>query len=124
MVDGQYGNRECVMSDYIRRGKKWKVFFTNFSKEEQTLFLFSQLADTSETKIHTCPCFVATNGEVAVYALQKIFNKNWYELSNFEGYALKDGTDCSNNEQAWLRQILEDEKGRLQLKQAWEYEAN
>lgn len=122
--NGKFGNEECVMTDFRRRGKKWLVFYSNFSKAEQTNFLLSQLADTSATKIHTCPCFIAANGEVAVYALQYIFRKNWYDLEGFEEYATSEGTDCTNNEQAWLLEILTKKKKRDNLKAAWERELN
>lgn len=65
--DGSFGGEGCVLTDDFK-GNGWKSFFSQ-PKEELKDFLIPQLADTSTTRIHTCPFFKATNGEVAVYCL-------------------------------------------------------
>lgn len=118
VINGRFGAEGCVMSDYFRKGNEWKSFFS-FSKTELTFFLVEKLSDTTETKIHTCPCYLATNGEVAVYALHKIHMINWYDLDYFKSYSLKKGSGCMNSQQAWLQEILSNEKQRELLANCW-----
>lgn len=116
--EGRLGNEGCVMTDIHSNGKLWKDLFRT-PKKELTEFLISQFADTATTRIHTCPCMPARNGEVAVYALQNIYKKNWYELDGFTKYGKKQGNGCTDNEQAWLWEILVDEKKRVKLEKEW-----
>jgi hypothetical protein len=116
--DGHFGSKGCVMSEFRGRGKKWEEFFS-LSKDTLTTFLITKLSDTTTTKIHTCPCMPAKNGEVAVYALQRIYKKNWYDLEGFTQYSKREGSGCIDNEQAWLWKILMNQESITALSKQW-----
>lgn len=116
--NGSFGNEGCVMSEYRKNRSGWNDFFA-YSKNKLTPFLIRKLSDTTSTKIHTCPCMFASIGEVAVYALQNIYKKNWYDLEGFEKYASKETSSCLDSEQSWLWDILENEKRREKLAKQW-----
>jgi hypothetical protein len=115
--NGVFGGEGCVMTE-SRKNDDWQKFFMQ-PKSILIPFLINQFKDTTQTKIHTCPCFLATNGEVAVYALQNIFKTNWYSLKGFEIYENREGSGCTDNEQTWLQAILLDENQRESLVNAW-----
>tara|TARA_B100000508_G_scaffold55003_1_gene42583 strand:+ start:3361 stop:4002 length:642 start_codon:yes stop_codon:yes gene_type:complete len=115
---GRFGNEGCVMSEFSRNPTGWSEFFAH-SEGELTPFLIKKFSDTTSTKIHTCPCMVARNGEVAVYALQNIYKKNWYDLNGFEQYASKETSSCLDSQQSWLWDILENEERREKLAEEW-----
>ena len=117
--DGVFGGRECVMS----RSKDWNVFFDRDPKELHD-FLIAQLSDTTTTRIHTCPFFNASVGEIAVYGLQNLYRVNWYDFKEFEKYKSKEVLSAKENEQAWLQAILEDEGNRKTLISCWEKKAS
>ncbi|WP_272151078.1 hypothetical protein [Tenacibaculum aiptasiae] len=94
--------------------KEWKKFSNN-KKEKLTEFLIKRLSDTTKTQIHTCPFFVATNGEMAVYALQHIHNKNWFDFNEFKSYKNKETKSAIEQKQIWLQNILKDKMGRKKL---------
>ena len=112
--DGNFGNEGCVFN----RNKEWNIFF-QYPKKELTNFLISQMNDTTTTRIHTCPFFSSTNGELAVYCLQKIYSKNWYDFKEFQNYKTRETTGADENTQSWLQQILIDKKQRLILERLW-----
>jgi len=125
--DGTFGSDACVMSDYKKTGgadNKWKLFFEAYSKKELTEFLLTQIPDTTATKIHTCPCMGAKNGEVAVYALHRLYGKSWYQLKGFEEYEKREGMGCFDNPQSWLWEILEDKARAQKLVEAWQQVAS
>ncbi|HUQ30994.1 MAG TPA: hypothetical protein VM095_02695 [Pyrinomonadaceae bacterium] len=45
-------------------------------------FLLERIPSQKRTKAHVCPFDDATEGELAVYSLQHILKKNWYELND------------------------------------------
>lgn len=83
-VNGRFGNEGCIMTN----SKEWKALF-NKPKKELTKFLLTKLEKTDTTKIHTCPFFLATEGEIAVYTLQGIHKKNWFDFEPYKKYTLK-----------------------------------
>ncbi|MBV1922852.1 MAG: hypothetical protein KUG68_02360 [Flavobacteriaceae bacterium] len=101
----------------------WNLFL-DFDKTELTDFLIKQLSDTTKTKIHTCPFFNATNGEMAVYSLQQIHNKNWYDFEEFLAYKNKDYTSGTDQPQTWLQNILIDKFKREKLAELFQKELN
>jgi len=107
----------CVMME----SEIWEIFFKK-EKKELTEFLFSKMADTLENNIHTCPFGVSTNGELAVYSLQKIHKKNWFRFNEFNEFADRQSESESENHQMWLRNILKDEKKRNTLKKLYKTE--
>ncbi|WP_146106244.1 hypothetical protein [Aureicoccus marinus] len=103
------------MEEYLVFGmSSWKVFV---KQENNHLFefLISQFSDTTKTKVHTCPFFIATNGEMAVYAIQKITKVNWYDFEDFNSYKDKKTTGSMDQPQMWLRSILTDHRKRKKL---------
>lgn len=113
--DGRFGNEECVLTS--SRGS-WLRFFIQ-PKDSLRAFLIQRFADTTTTKIHTCPCMPASNGELAVYCLSNIYLKNWYDLEPFLTYRDKEMTGCWDSEQSWLQAILADPKQRQLLIDEW-----
>jgi hypothetical protein len=114
---GHFGSEGCVMTEE-RIGGNWKIFF-DYPKDQLTRFLIDKFPDTTMTKIHTCPCMMATNGEVAVYALHYVYKKNWFDLNGFNEYSKREGTGCMDGEQAWLWTILANEEQRKLMSEQW-----
>ena len=92
----------------------WQLFIGN-DIAITTSFLLEKLADTTKTSVHTCPFMGASNGELAVYALQQIHKISWYNFEIFNEYANRDITSGTDNHQAWLRKILLDDSEREKL---------
>ncbi|MFD0991693.1 hypothetical protein [Tenacibaculum geojense] len=93
---------------------EWKKFAKN-DKTKLTEFLISKFSDTTKTKVHTCPFFGATNGEMAVYSLQHIHNINWLEFSEFKEYKNRKYGNATDQPQMWLQNILKNETKRNKL---------
>ncbi|QXP60844.1 hypothetical protein [Olleya sp. HaHaR_3_96] len=89
--------------------------FSNNDKGELTEFLITKFSDTTTTKVHTCPFFATTNGEMAVYALQHILKKNWYDFSEFKKYKAMGYKSATEQPQIWLQNILKNEADRTIL---------
>lgn len=104
--------------DAIFYQKDWK-FFLQKSRDSLAVYLISQLSDTTETKVHTCPHQSATAGEIAVYSLQQITGKMWYDIAGFTKYSNKNIKGLEGNRQIWLQSILKDEKQREKLADAY-----
>ncbi|MGG8495458.1 hypothetical protein ACQY1Q_03505 [Tenacibaculum sp. TC6] len=102
---------------------EWKKFMKN-DKKELTEFLITKLADTTKTKIHTCPFFSATNGEMAIYSLQHIHSKNWYDLTEFNKSKYKEFKSATEQPQMWLQNILKNKTERLKLAELYRNELN
>lgn len=117
--EGRFGNEGCVLTN--KRNPKrvnWRPFFAH-PKEELIDFLIEQFADTSTSRIHTCPFMPASGGEVAVYCLTKIYLINWYDFEPFIEYQDREITSSMDSEQSWLQAILEDPKQRAILIEEW-----
>lgn len=100
---------------------EWKEFAKN-DKTRLTEFLLSKLSDTTKTEVHTCPFFVASNGEMAVYALQHIHNKNWFDFTEFKEYKNKKYGSAVDQPQIWLQNILKNEIKRMKLAELYRNE--
>jgi hypothetical protein len=109
---------EKPYADTIHGKLEWTTFFS-FDSTKLTYFLLQKLADTSTTKIHTCPFSMATSGEVAVYCLQRMYLINWYDFQGFEEYEYRDSEGSKENKQLWLQAILRDDKKRVTLSECW-----
>jgi len=116
--NGTFGNATCAMSDFPPTADGWDQFF-HFSKETLTTFLLNKLSDLAKTRIHTCTCDMATEGEVAVYALHRMYRINWFELAPFIEFKHKESTACDDNYQSWLREILADTRKMERMRNAW-----
>ncbi len=100
---------------------EWKKL-SNYEKVKLTEFLITKLSDTTKTKVHTCPFFEATNGEMAVYSLQHIHNKNWFDFSEFKEYKDKEYKSADEQPQMWLQNILKNETYRKKLAELFKSE--
>ncbi|NRB53820.1 MAG: hypothetical protein HRU41_39585 [Saprospiraceae bacterium] len=116
---GAFGGRTCVMS----AADEWEIFL-NRPRQAITDLLLSKLADTSTTKIHTCPYFNASEGEVAIYALQRLYKTDWFDFVPFQSYRDSLGTGATNNPQAWLQALLQKDDQREVLLSNWQQQAN
>jgi hypothetical protein len=96
------------------KNKSWKTLQT---KNEKTLteFLLNKLSDTLLTKVHNCPNLNATQGEMSVYALQQLHQKNWWDFEEFAEYKDKTTRDVNDHPQIWLQNLLSYTKQRQQL---------
>lgn len=124
LADGQYFLKgQTKREGQILNKKEWRNFLRK-PKKELTEFLITKFTDTTKTKIHTCPFFGATNGEIAVYALQKVHNKNWFDFREFKKYQNKETTSAIDNRQSWLLKILKNSNTRKVLTTSWLKELN
>lgn len=98
--------------------KEWRDFVRG-PRKELVSFLVLQLSDTTKSKIHTCPYKIATVGELALYSLQQVTGKMWYDISGFEKYSRKNSKNLEGNSQIWLQNILKDDKQRGKLANAY-----
>ncbi len=113
--DGQVGFEACVLS----RDSDWKLFLSH-NTQELAHFLVSKIhGDTIQTEIHTCPFMNATEGEIAVYALQHLYLINWYDFNEFVDFRDREITHGDDNHQAWLQEILAIEEKRNILIHCW-----
>ena len=126
---GCLGGEQYVNETEFKREEKplvfseteWKKFSDN-DKGKLTEFLITKLSDTTKTKVHTCPFFGATNGEMAVYSLQHIYKKNWYDFSEFKEYKDKEYKSATEQPQMWLQNILKNETERKKIAELYKNE--
>lgn len=118
--NNRFGNETCIMTmrNTIKSDTSWEMFFL-YDKVILTSSLIEQLADTIETRIHACPWMLARTGELAVYALQNISKKNWYELPDFEQYSKRTVSGCTNGPQTWLWAVLKNENQWKLMTDQW-----
>jgi hypothetical protein len=101
----------------------WKAFLSNRTEEKLKL-LVSRLSSKEPTKIHNCHVDNASEGELAVFALQHLTQKLWIDysgdnsalLASAASYkkAISDGSYVSDQE--FIREILDSESQRDALK--------
>ncbi|PQV44403.1 hypothetical protein CLV33_1243 [Jejuia pallidilutea] len=126
---GCLGGEQYVNETEFKREEKplvfseteWKKFSDN-DKRKLTEFLINKLSDTTRTKVHTCPFFGATNGEMAVYSLQHLHKKNWFDFSEFKEYKDKEYKSATEQPQMWLQNILNKEIDRKKLAELFKKE--
>ena len=126
---GCLGGEQYISETEFKRKEKplvfsemdWKIFSDN-DKGKLTEFLITKLSDTTKTKVHTCPFFGATNGEVAVYSLQHIHKKNWFDFNEFKKYKDKEYKSAIEQPQMWLQNILKNETDRKKLAELYRKE--
>jgi hypothetical protein len=119
------GSQDAI--DRLREGtclaeKPWLEYLAH-PTDEKVDFLIERMASSAPTKVHTCSFGNATEGELAVYALQHLTDKLWVDYSgsnqeilsvigNYER-ALDGGAFVSG--QATLWEILESAPRRSAL---------
>jgi len=124
--NGNFRREGCVIDEAI----EWEILLEKPEKA-LTIFLLYKLSKVDTTKVHTCPYFLATEGELATYTLQRIYGKNWYDFEVFKIY--KDRNEqpqippINNREhlQIWLQEdVLQNDEKRETLKHLWLEEMN
>lgn len=115
------GNNRKLPQEFVFEQNNWKKF-SAIENAKLAEFLITKFSDTTKTQIHTCPYEKVTNGEMAVYSLQHLYNKNWYDFIEFKKYADKKGTNATDNEQIWLQEILKNEFDRKKMSELWHNE--
>jgi hypothetical protein len=128
---GCLGGEQYVNETEFKREEKPLVFsetewkkFSNNDKGKLTEFLITKLSDTTKTKVHTCPFFGATNGEMAAYSLQHIHKKNWFDFSEFKEYKDREYGNATDQPQMWLQNILKNENERKKIAELYKNELN
>lgn len=111
--EGCLGGEQYISEKEYKKEERQLIFsemsWKKLSKKDKgklTEFLITKFSDTTKTKIHTCPFFKATIGEMAVYSLQHIHNKNWFDFSEFIEYKDKEYKSAIEQPQMWLQKIL------------------
>ncbi len=122
LVGSQYITKKKIKKEGSVFNKSYWIDFLNRPKLKTTNFLISKFSDTTKTKIHTCPFYGATNGEIAVYTLQQIHKINWYDFIEFKKYSQKKIVNATDQPQIWLRKILESETDRNKLAKLFQNE--
>jgi len=125
-TNGEFRSEGCVMEET----KEWEILFEK-PKKILTEFLLTKLEKTETTSVHTCPFFLATEGELATYALQRIYVKNWFDFEEFKHFKERaekpqePPTSNRDNYQIWLQEeVLQNPKNREILKKLWLAEMN
>lgn len=121
VIRGQFGGEGCIMSNSV----VWQLFF-KMPKADLTKFLVTRLDKRDTTRVHTCPFFMATEGELATYALQAIHKKNWFDFGEFRVYEQKvsnpktEMLSSRDNFQGYLNdKVLTNPREREKLKNIW-----
>jgi hypothetical protein len=83
-------------------------------------FLLERIPSKKRTKAHVCPFDDATEGELAVYSLQHILKKNWYELNDeYKSLHANRPEGVEIYDQDLLRGIIQNKKKVSQMINAW-----
>lgn len=83
-------------------------------------FLLERLPSKKKTKAHVCPFDNATEGELAVYSLQHILKKNWYELNEeYKNLHNNKPEDAEIYDQDLLRGIIQNKKKVREMTDEW-----
>src|SRR5690606_14749675 len=112
--NGKFRSEGCIIDEK----QEWEVFL-NIDKTELTHFLISKLQSKDSTYSHTCPFFLATEGELAIYGLQRVHKINWFDFKEFSEFKNKEVTSAVDNHQKWIQDILSDTKQRYLLENLW-----
>jgi hypothetical protein len=83
-------------------------------------FLLERIPSQKRTKAHVCPFDDATEGELAVYSLQHILKKNWYELNDeYKTLRANKPEDAEIYDQDLLRGIIQNKKKVHEMIDEW-----
>lgn len=121
--NGKFGHEECIMDN----STEWQLLFA-LPKDSLTSFLISKMDNLDTTYTHTCPFFLSLEGELAVYALQRIHHKHWFDFDDFSKYAhqVENAKPPVSNRESFQVKLQEDvlmnKKNREKLKVLWQAE--
>lgn len=113
--EGQWGGEGYILT----QDEKWSEFLFKIDKKIVGAFLIQQLKDKTETKVHTCPNNMSTKGELALYCLQGILKKNFYDLSNDKTLSDKMVYKKYGSEQNWIWHIQNTKREVELLQELW-----
>ena len=101
---------KCSLEGSVFAKADWQAFFKAAKKDEQSFrFVLSQFSSRKPTEIHICNFRNATEGEVAVFAVQRIVGANWYDYDGHDKELKKIiGTETAAKVQL-LKQVLEND---------------
>lgn len=109
------------------RSYAYQNFFNSTTKKEIIEFLISKLSSTAKTNLHICPYENATEGELAVYALENITKLKIFDYSGNNKLLTEEVIlqkkikakevqyEHRNHYQSVIRRILSDEEARNAL---------
>ena len=120
--NGEIGSEGCIMTN----SPEWYALF-NKPKSELTNFLITKLEKRDTTNVHVCPFFSATEGELAIYTLQGIHKKNWFDFEPYKKYIEKVNDESNfqllgnrNSYQGYLNDsILTNKKEIERMSELW-----
>ena len=80
-----FGTQADAVECGIFLEKDWQAFLKAAKNDEQRFrFVLSRFSSRKPTDIHICHIRNATEGEIAVFAVQRIVGANWYDY--YEGH--------------------------------------
>jgi len=80
-----FGTKADAVECGIFLEKDWQAFLKTAKNDEQRFrFILSRFSSRKPTDIHICHIRNATEGEIAVFAAQRIVGANWYDY--YEGH--------------------------------------
>lgn len=99
----------------VLREARWHAFLHR-PAEEAVPHLLSRIGSREGTSVHVCPFVRASEGELAVYALQHLLESNWVDYQGDNRVILSGaGVHRRGWGQKALRQVLDDATARTEL---------
>lgn len=98
---------KCSLEGSVFAKADWQAFLKAAKKDERIFrFVLSQFSSRKPTEIHICNFRNATEGEIAVFAAQRIAGANWYDYDGHDKELKKIiGTETAAKVQL-LKQVL------------------
>ena len=115
LIGAQDWSPDGLGEETVLRNEAWQAFLGR-PASETVPFLMSRLDSITETWIHVCPFGNATEGEMAVYALQHILKANWTECNTTNGTVREAIVLHRTRRQDAVRTVLQNQKARPELK--------
>ena len=80
-------------------------------------YLIDRIDSEAPTETHVCPFVNATEGELAVYALQHLLEVNWFAVESETKTLAWAKTWREEHQQRAIRSVLADDEARAELKE-------
>lgn len=126
LIGSGYYNDHKISDEYGQvtfKRKPWKSLKAK-DKNKVANFLLNKLTDSTITRVHNCPNVNATQGEMTIYALQHLSNKNWWDFDDFAHFKDNKTRDVGDHPQIWLQKLLRDTVRLELLSQLYRKELN
>ncbi len=123
LTGGEYcTNSTCGQPECCFNRNTYWYNFLRLPQDSLVTHLINELSNNKLSKVHTCPYFVATKGELATYCLQHVLKVNWYDLDkSYEEYhngKLKPKEDFYSLQEV-LQKLLANKKEFQKMKYLW-----